>query len=498
MRSLGIPLLIAIAGLTACSGSSNRSDNEPSQAEPTIQGGMTLSQQHLFRGEIKPEDGQLYFSPCFSEQRFLLEHLPKGAQPEASRYIEVVGHLIGQIDNAGVTLKPDQWLLIAGSEGKNNCNAPLETQNILAVGQEPFWNLRSERDGLRFTTPDTRQYLRVASVQTKPGTTQYELHRSSDDVTGTLTFKQQACRDTAVGTYWQGQWQLQINQQILTGCGHQPVPAPTYTVSELAGSYHSVVEGTEIDLSLSSDYTAMMTYQITGSQSDIQETGYWYPGLNGQIHVLMTLRGHLPTLTEMHFTLSKNQLISEGQIINGVEFQFDQGPLVLDKMSQARQEYQATQGKRALQGDDRPGQAEPNQQLGQAIARYFQSHKTEPGNVRYSYSLYDLNGNDQLDAVVMLNWCQKKGCPLLIFERDQHNYNFVARYNSVDQGVYLTPKTNFGWHELEMCLDGQWQKLSFDGNSYPSKGEKTAVLSPTPRIALLAGQKQWPFKVTRQ
>ncbi|HCZ9591931.1 TPA: hypothetical protein O4H86_003421, partial [Vibrio cholerae] len=130
-------------------------------------------------------------------------------------------------------------------------------------------------------------------------------------------------------------------------------------------------------------------------------------------------------------------------------------------------------GQAAIHAQQIAGRADYEEDVDQAIRRYFNLHQTSPDNTQYRWLKYDLNGDEQPELLVQLDWCGTGGCTLLIF--DQHNqlWRFNSRITLVQNPIRLGKQTHHGWQDLLFSVSGGGAKptihsLQYNGISYPT------------------------------
>ena len=74
---------------------------------------------------------------------------------------------------------------------------------------------------------------------------------------------------------------------------------------------------------------------------------------------------------------------------------------------------------------------DPNPEIDKALQKslnqYFKIHGNKPKSTKFNAVKYDLNGDGLDDAIVLLDWCSKSRCEMLIFERQKDDYRFSSR-----------------------------------------------------------------------
>jgi hypothetical protein len=119
-------------------------------------------------------------------------------------------------------------------------------------------------------------------------------------------------------------------------------------------------------------------------------------------------------------------------------------------------------------------------ELRKAIERYRITKQR--GESTYDFAGVDLTGDGRPEALVLFtgaDWCQKTGCSLVIFQREQVGYKAVSHITSVHGPVLAGRDANFGWRDLIVKTGGggapsRAVRLVFAGKGYPAN----ALLQP--------------------
>jgi hypothetical protein len=90
----------------------------------------------------------------------------------------------------------------------------------------------------------------------------------------------------------------------------------------------------------------------------------------------------------------------------------------------------------------------------------------------YRQALADLDDDRRADAVVLLSgpdWCDSKGCQLLVFRSTTAGFEFVSATTAADAPIRVSSAKSNGWHSLIVGAPGRGNVLlPFDGTKYPS------------------------------
>jgi hypothetical protein len=131
-------------------------------------------------------------------------------------------------------------------------------------------------------------------------------------------------------------------------------------------------------------------------------------------------------------------------------------------------------------------------ELRQAVERYAITKQRQPA--QFDFAGIDLNGDGRAEAVVLFagqDWCQRTGCSLVVFQKEQAGYRPVSHVISVRPPIMIGPESSFGWRDLMVGTGGgpapiRTVRLGFTGKGYPAN----ALLQPQPVSDMLAKSQQ--------
>lgn len=131
-------------------------------------------------------------------------------------------------------------------------------------------------------------------------------------------------------------------------------------------------------------------------------------------------------------------------------------------------------------------------ELRRAVENYGLNRKREPGH--YDVAGVDLNGDGKPEAIVMfagVDWCQRTGCSLVVFQHEDVGYRVVSHMVNVRPTIMVGPESSFGWRDLIVRTGGgaapmRTVRLGFSGKGYP----QNALLQPEPVADMLARSQE--------
>jgi len=104
----------------------------------------------------------------------------------------------------------------------------------------------------------------------------------------------------------------------------------------------------------------------------------------------------------------------------------------------------------------------------EAAVRSFVNGDSIPS---FSYALVDLNGDGQLDAIVLLHgpiWCGSGGCTMLVFRGTANGFQLVSKSTITSEPIKVLPGVAHGWRMLIVNTGGIGPVvMQFNGSRYP-------------------------------
>jgi len=133
-------------------------------------------------------------------------------------------------------------------------------------------------------------------------------------------------------------------------------------------------------------------------------------------------------------------------------------------------------------------QAEMESSLKQFLKQYVEERSpAHDPDVRYAYSLIDLNQDGANEVIVHLvgRWlCGSGGCVTLVLEREEGSYRIISEISITRLPIRVLLNTSNGWRDIGVwvggggIVKGYEAVLCYDGCAYPSN----PTLPPAKRI----------------
>jgi hypothetical protein len=133
-----------------------------------------------------------------------------------------------------------------------------------------------------------------------------------------------------------------------------------------------------------------------------------------------------------------------------------------------------------------------------ALDKVLQAHFKAEAVPAYTYALADLNGDGQLDAVVMMSdrdYCGSGGCSLGVLRGTKKSFVFVSESSISNEPIRVLRESRQGWKSLSVSVSGGGAQpgeaiMRFNGKRYP----RNPSVQPLAKAADLAGATTLEFK----
>lgn len=427
-----------------------------------------------FRGQFSLEDGQAYFKICATEQTFSVNanaalrniYEQIAATKSDPVYIEFTGEIIfpeaGNQEQDAI-MRIDHVHHMALAKLSLQCAKHTQSFQFKGKGNAPYWRLNITGQKLFFATKARNQVYQVTNANFK--TTQINRVKSINDEQQKLdlTIRPSHCYDLKNKEYWGYSAKVDSVWGEFSGCGE---PGWLHTEDNFSGYYLNKMAGKISNLTLSKDYS--VEYQEQIGTKTLNKSGFWKSNSPDKVVVMLTREGQTIIREELIFhreglTLNIQQ-INKDNILTS----FTPPGLVFNKMNhKAHEEIVVKRMDRVFTAQNIKPVASIDLDIQKAINQYFEIHRTDPKETQFSSVKYDLNGDGIKDAIVLLDWCSKNGCEMLIFEGIENGYRFSSRISRVHAPIIIAQTQHYLWQSLLIKKETQWFKLDFDGISYP-------------------------------
>ncbi|EGR0592835.1 COG3650 family protein [Vibrio cholerae] len=482
MRALPFCVMSLAMLLQACSNTTTVSV-EPDSAPiipATLDKPETIQpQSFMLRGEVVVGHEVRRFTPCGSHQQYWLnlspEQLNEAMALNRSPYQPLYGELVGTLTqpsqtgfNGDYVARIEVQSINQLSNESRGCEQPLSPTR--AFGNEPFWSMRFVDGGLQFQPMGgEKQQFSITRSQLSQDKRRYQFDG------GELLLEQGQCRDGMSDNLYQWRSKLTLKGGQYQGCATLANLDPTLEWSGVYFASSTEQTGFSVSLTLEKDHTAQTRYEYANGEPAVVEQGYWQQLNPNQIQVVMTRHQQQYLLSERIFTREGYQLTATQEKVGQSVYNIADGGLVLFRSLVELNESAVPPavGQAAIHAQQIAGRADYEEDVDQAIRRYFNLHQTSPDNTQYRWLKYDLNGDEQPELLVQLDWCGTGGCTLLIFDQHNQQWRFNSRITLVQNPIRLGKQTHHGWQDLLFSISGGGAKpaihrLQYNGISYPT------------------------------
>ena len=445
------------------------------EAEPVIKQDFTKILADNFRGQVYFKGNDAYFTGCESDQVFPIQEnlqLAKVYQRISNQtsqpvYVEFTGEVIfpeNENSEFDAIMRVDRVHHMAPAKTSLQCATPVNGSLIHAKGETPYWRLSIDGQNLYFATKAQNQVYKTNKANYQTTQTNTVMSVSKNDKLLRAVIQPNECFDLKDNEYWGYKATITTESNTYEGCGEPGWPSID---NSFTGYYLNEAQAKVVNLTLNSDGTAQYHQKtVTGSSL---KTGYWKTNTPDSVVVMLTKSGDANIREELVFT--RNGLtLSTKEINNNNIIEKLNNSLVFKRMNMEETDEEGVEPSitRTFSPELLNPSANIDPAIQQSVDTYFKIHRTDPHNTQFNSVTYDLNGDGIKDAIVLLDWCSKNGCEMLIFEGTNNGYRFSSRVSQVKAPVTLAKEQHFLWQSLLTEKSGQTKKLDFDGISYPN------------------------------
>ena len=465
--------------LSACSSIQPQEENEIATKASTplaVYKAFSKVSEGSFRGQLTFQDNNAYFETCDDQQQHkiitdtALQDIYNKITNNTDKpvYLEFAGEIIfteGNTSVSSVNHRVDRIHHMALAKLSLQCAKPLNTFRYKAKGDDPYWRINMHDNKLFFATKASNQSYTLGD--SKFETAKINLLKSSNKMGQTLTLKIQPghCYMLNDKEYWGYVTEAKTIYGNFIGCGEA---GNLNNEQSFQGHYlsKSKITGQDINLTLNDNHT--LEYKQGNDQNEVIKTGFWKYNTPNTVVVMLARQGKKTIQEEI--VLQRNGLSLSTTEINKNNnlTQFDQ-TLTFQKMDskQGALESENIQIKRQFTAQNISPTDQVDVEVQQALRQYFNIHRTDPKETRFSSVRFDLNGDGQDEAIALLDWCSSTGCEMIIFGSKDKSLVFSSRISRVQAPITVARHQNFSWPSLLITENKQWLQLDFDGLSYP-------------------------------
>ena len=466
---LSAPLLFIVA----CS--STPPPTEKIKPEPVIKEDFSRILDGNFRGLFSLGDDKAYFKTCDTNKEFsvhakaALRNIYEQITPTKSTpvYIEFTGEIVFPSDKdnkSDALMRIDRVHHMALAKASLQCAKPINTFRFKAKGEEPYWRLNINGQKLFFATKARNQVYQMkgANFQTTQINKVKSINKQGQRLN--LTIQPDHCYNLKNKEYWGYTAQIDSVWGDLHGCGELGWPI---LEQKFTGYYLSKTPSKISNLTLNSNYTVEYSEKI--GKKTILRTGFWKSNSPDRVVVMLTQQENKKIREELIFNRTGLTLSTKQINKNNIVTDLDAPGLVFNKMNakEGLEEVTVKRIDRKFTAQLINPMTEADLEVQKAVNQYFKIHRTDPKNTKFNSVKYDLNGDGIKDAIVLLDWCSKNGCEMLIFEGRKSGYRFLSRVSRVNAPITIAQTQHYLWQSLLVEKNAQSFKLDFDGISYP-------------------------------
>ncbi|GLS89568.1 membrane protein [Psychromonas marina] len=463
-----------------------------------------------FRGQYVFGDGKGYFKACDTNQKFSVDssfvvdkiYQKIASTPYTPVYVEFAGEIsfssTEQKDN-NVMMRIDRIHHMALAKASLQCAKPTDTFLFRASGDDPHWRINIDNEKLFFSTKASNQAYDVENSNFRSTQINYVYATNKKGQKLKLSIQPSHCYNPKNNEYWGYVTKVNSVWGAFDGCGEPGWPLKDQSI---IGYYLSSNNNTTTNLALNENYT--VEYSETINNITTVKTGYWKT--NSPKHISVILSKEADKNIRQELILERQGLsLSTTTINNNNIVEVIEGDaLVLNKMNakEGDETVKVDHINREFSAQNIVPDNEVDIEIQEAVNNYFNIHRTDPKNTKFSAVKYDLNGDGVDEAIVLLDWCSNKnGCEMLIFEGQSDGYRFSSRVSRIHAPIIISTAQHYFWQSLLVQTGSEWSQLNFDGLSYPIHTRDLSAVSKqdySTDVALFSDGKptQWfPIKM---
>ncbi|MFT6926948.1 MAG: putative lipoprotein [Psychromonas sp.] len=442
---------------------------------PVIKEDFSKILESNFRGHLRFEDGKAYFKACDSEQNFpvkinsafnnIYEQVTE--KKFTPVYLEFIGEITFPPANtaqSNALMRIDTIHHMALPKASLQCAKATHGFLFKAKGDDPYWRLNIDQNKLLFATKASNRAYHIQSSQFNTTQTNHIKTNNEQGERLSLEIQPGHCYNLKMKEYWGFTAKVDSVWGEFSGCGEPGWPVDFRDVS---GYYLNTSPFKTANLTLNPDYS--VEYQENIGKEVVTKTGFWKSNSPDHIVVMLTQQGKQKIREELIFKRTGETLSTAKINKNNIITLLPKAERVFNKMNS--KEISSKNNTNRIDREFTVQHIDPNsvmdEALQKALNQYFKIHRTDPKSTKFNSVNYDLNGDGIEEAIVMLDWCSKTGCEMLIFERTDSGYRFSSRISQIQVPLIVSSSQHYLWQSLLVEKNKQWLTLDFDGISYP-------------------------------
>lgn len=428
-----------------------------------------------FRGQFSFKGGKGYFKACDANKEFIV-HADASLrniyeQITSKKYNPVYIEFVGEIvfpkkgnKKSDAVIRIDRVHHMALAKASLQCAKPIDNFLFKAKGSEPYWRLNIDAQKLFFATKASNQVYQVKDTDYR--TTQINRVKSISPQGQRLNLVIQPdhCYDLKNKEYWGYSTKIDSVWGELNGCGE---PGWPIIDRDFTGYYLNKNDSVISNLTLNKNYS--VEYSKHSSENTVLKTGFWKSNSPDSLVVMLTRQGDKAIQEEFIFQRQGLALLINKINKNNIVTYLNKQGLLFNKMNakDSIEEVRSHRINRQFTPENINPETEIDANIQKVVNQYFKIHRTDPKESQFSAVKYDLNGDGIEEAIVLLDWCSKNGCEMLIFEGTKKGYRFSSRISRVHAPITISQRQHYLWQSLLIEKEEETKILDFDGISYP-------------------------------
>ncbi|AGH80413.1 hypothetical protein PCNPT3_02355 [Psychromonas sp. CNPT3] len=429
---------------------------------------FTSAPAESFKGELKFIGKQTYFTPCATDDLFLIRNDTKikDIYSQLNRikntplYIELSAEIYITPNDKEARMRVDDIYYLTQKNILLQCAKHAGPFSLKAQGASPFWRLTVDKNLILLASKAINQAYKITKEPIVSSNQTSIVATNEQGKMLRLIYQESPCYASKNKEYWGYKAQLETPWNNFSGC--LKIQATPIT-NNVMGDYQSTEQSDLISLSLNAQHQVVFNQKT----ENIIKTGFWKNKSADEIVIMLTKQGNNPLQEEYVFSRTQQTLRAVAINKNNQRSPL-LIPLIFTKVTK--------QVKPALLTPTDAKNINPNERLDKkvqhALAVYFHAQNSDPKNTQFSVVKYDLNDDGINDAIIMLDWCNRSNaCEMLIFKgtKTKEAYIFNSRISAVKTPLNVTTDLHYLWKSLLFKTDQQSFLLDFDGINYTLK-----------------------------